>query len=195
MAKDSRNEANITFMRRAGYLLTLAPAVFLVDFISKKLIQRTMVPYGETVPLIEGVARLRFIYNEGIAFGLHPGPFSGWLLIFISLAVTLTLIWYILFSGYNDISGLIGLCLITGGACGNLYDRIAFGQVVDFIEIGIRELTWPIFNVADMAVTCGAALLALRLFFHNPAPGGQDSGKTSPGEPEASPAVRSGDAQ
>ena len=185
----------MTFGRRAGYLLTLAPAVFLADFFSKKLIQRTMVPYGETVPLIEGFARLRFIYNEGIAFGLHAGPFSGWLLISVSLAVTCTLIWYILFSGYHDVSGLVGLCLITGGACGNLYDRIAFGQVVDFIEIGIHELTWPVFNVADMAVTCGAVLLALRLFFHNPAPGDQDNGKTSPAEPEAPPAVRTGDAR
>lgn len=76
-----------------------------------------------------------------------------------------------MFAWLDDKPTLAALCMIVGGACGNLYDRLAWGRVVDFIEIGIGELTWPVFNVADMAVTAGALLLAWRML---------TAGKTGP---------------
>ncbi len=142
----------------------VVPAVFAADFLTKLLVQRMMVPYGETVTLIENLARLRFIFNEGIAFGIRTGLTSGWVLIVLTAAVVVLLVGYFFMSVQENVIGLTAMALIAGGALGNLYDRVLHGKVVDFIELGWRELTWPVFNVADIAVTAGAVLLAIRLF-------------------------------
>ena len=133
-----------------------------------------MEPYGPTVELIEGIARFRFIYNDGIAFGINPSFFGTSALAVFSVLVALLMTGYLLFAWLSDKPTLAALCLIVGGACGNLYDRIAWGRVVDFIEIGVGDLTWPVFNVADVAVTAGALLLAWRMF---------TAGKTSSAAP------------
>jgi len=151
---------------RLWSFFTIVPAIFFFDFITKLIVRRSMTAYGETIPLVEGLIKLRFIYNEGIAFGLKLGLPSQWILALVSMIVAVFLIGYIFFSGYDDGPGLVSLNLIVGGALGNLHDRILFGRVVDFIECGIGELTWPVFNVADIAVTCGAILLAFRLLFY-----------------------------
>jgi signal peptidase II len=65
----------------------------------------------------------------------------------------------------------ISLALILGGALGNLYDRISYGYVVDFIEIYVRTYHWPAFNVADSAISVGVVLLALEIFRSNETPG------------------------
>ena len=150
---------------RLWLFFTMVPAAFFTDFFTKLIVRRTMTAYGETIPLVEGFIKLRFIYNEGIAFGLKLGLPSKWILVLVSSAVAVFLIGYIFFSGYEDRLGLVCLNLIVGGALGNLHDRIFYGRVVDFIECGIGELTWPVFNVADIAVTCGAILLAVHLLF------------------------------
>jgi signal peptidase II len=155
----------VSFRSRLTLLLTVLPAVFLIDYLSKSVVQHTMTPYGETIPLVDDLFKLRFIYNEGIAFGLRLGISSQWVLALVSSAVAVILIGYILFSRYGDRAGLFALSLVAGGAFGNLYDRLVYGRVVDFFEIGYRDLTWPVFNVADIAVTAGAILLAVRLMF------------------------------
>ncbi len=151
---------------RLWLFFTMVPAVFFTDFLTKLIVRRTMTAYGETVPIVDGLIKLRFIYNEGIAFGLKLGLPTKWILTVVSLAVAIFLVCYIFFSGYDDRPGLVSLNLIVGGALGNLHDRITYGRVVDFIECGIGELTWPVFNVADIAVTCGAIILAVRLLFY-----------------------------
>lgn len=187
MATASHSTQNIALKKRAKLFFSIVPAVFLADYFTKYLVQRMMVPYGETIPVIDGLAKLRFIYNQGIAFGINP-VIPVWLLILISVSIAILVIIYIFFSHYEDIAGLAALCLIAGGAIGNLFDRIAYGRVVDFIEIGINDLTWPVFNIADISVTGGAILLALRLFFHKPGAVGQESSETSG---QSSPSQRS----
>jgi len=188
MATDSQYVQNITLRKRAKLFFFIVPATFLADYLSKCLVQRMMVPYEETIPVIDGLVKLRFIYNKGIAFGLNP-VIPGWLLILIAVSVAILVIIYIFFAQYSDVAGVAALCLIAGGAIGNLFDRIVYGRVIDFIEIGIKDLTWPVFNVADISVTCGAILLALRLFFHKPdGAGGSQSSETSG---QSSPSQRS----
>ncbi|MEA1996221.1 MAG: signal peptidase II, partial [Gemmatimonadota bacterium] len=164
MPNNKASLSKIGLKSRVRLFLTTVPAVFLADYITKDLVQRTMVPYGETIQVIEGLVKLRFIYNEGIAFGLRFGFAPNWVLITVSSLVALIMVGYFFFSDYHDYPGLFALCLVSGGAFGNLLDRIVNKKVVDFIECGIKDLTWPVFNVADIAVTCGAILLALRLF-------------------------------
>ena len=187
MATTSQSTQNITFKKKAQLFFLIVPAIFLADYFAKYLVQRMMVPYEETIPVIDGLVKLRFIYNQGIAFGINP-IIPGWLLILISVSIAILIIIYIFYSRYGDIASLVALCLIAGGAIGNIFDRIAYGRVIDFIEIGIKDLTWPVFNVADISVTCGAILFALRLFFHKPGAVGQESSETSG---QSSPSQRS----
>ena len=103
--------------------------------------------------------QLPYVENTGAAFGMMQG--RNWLLIFVMLAI----IGYILHS-WKELCGhgkLVqwGCVLILSGALGNLYDRIVLGYVVDFLDF----LVWPVFNVADSAITLGGCLFVLSLFF------------------------------
>jgi len=162
MASETTPSAPTGLGQRLRLLLAVCPAVYILDQLTKMAVRHLLEPYGPTVEIIPHIARLRFIFNQGIAFGLSLGV-SRWLLAGITAAVALFILWYILGSRYSDRTGLFALCLIEGGALGNLHDRLLSGRVVDFIEIGWRDLTWPVFNVADIALTVGAILLALRL--------------------------------
>ena len=168
MADDPGITAGIGLKTRLAWLLTLAPVMFVLDYVTKRLVLERMTPYGPTVELIDNVARLRFIYNDGIVFGISPAYLTGTTLAAFSVLVALVMTAYLLFARLDDRWSLAALCLVVGGAAGNLVDRIIWGRVIDFIEVGIGDLTWPVFNVADMAVTVGAVLLAWRLLFQSP---------------------------
>ena len=106
--------------------------------------------------------QLRLVYNQGAAFGLHLGPFSRWF--FLGFAVLAVFVLNALSRSAmpGDRFRQIACGLVTGGAIGNLLDRVrSVHGVVDFIDIGIGSYRWPTFNIADIAVTCGALALAL----------------------------------
>ena len=180
MPENKVSTLKTSFKSRLWLFLVFVPSVFVSDFITKSLVRRTMTPYGETIPIVEDLLRLRFIYNEGLVFGLRFGLPSKWILIIVSLSVAIFLAGYIFLSDYDDLWGLISLNLIVGGALGNQYDRIFYGRVVDFIEMGIKDLTWPVYNVADIAITCGAILLAVRLLFYSEKTGDKTSPELKP---------------
>ncbi|MFN2433293.1 MAG: signal peptidase II [Gemmatimonadota bacterium] len=150
--------------RRLGpQLLTLAlvsGTLFAVDWVTKTLIQRELA-FRESLSVVGEVVRFTYIVNEGAAFGLYLGSASKTIFLVLSaLAAVLVLGVYL----YGDDEGWLkrfALALILGGALGNIHDRLAYGSVVDFIDIGIGAWRWPIFNVADIAVTVGAILLGL----------------------------------
>jgi signal peptidase II len=133
--------------------------VVAVDFFTKSLASRM----DEGVPreLHASWARLTLVHNQGAAFGLYVGEHSRW--IFMVLTIIALVILARLYSATRngDIIRSVSLALVCGGAVGNLIDRIASAKgVIDFIDIGIGESRWPTFNVADMAVSIGAFLLA-----------------------------------
>jgi signal peptidase II len=110
--------------------------------------------YGETV-------RLTLVYNPGAAFGLHLGPYSRW--IFLSLTVGVLSILWRLYRQTRDRDNLrtFALALVCGGAIGNALDRLRSADgVVDFLDLGSGAVRWPTFNLADVAVSVGAFLLA-----------------------------------
>ncbi|HET7631719.1 MAG TPA: signal peptidase II [Gemmatimonadaceae bacterium] len=109
--------------------------------------------------------RLTLVYNPGAAFGFSVGAHSRW--IFLVLTVVALAVLARLYAATRDgqVMRTVALALVCGGALGNLIDRITSGLgVVDFIDIGLRTARWPTFNVADIAVTVGAVLLALVLW-------------------------------
>jgi signal peptidase II len=109
--------------------------------------------------------QLRLVYNPGAAFGLHVGPYSRWVFFAVAIVAVVVLVRMSRTSPASDRFRQLALGLITGGAAGNLIDRIRNPQgVVDFLDVGIGAYRWPTFNAADIAVTCGALALALSLW-------------------------------
>lgn len=145
--------SRLTFVLAA--LFTLA-----ADFATKRLIATTFYPH-EVRRIVGDYLRLTYIHNPGAAFGLFPG--SRPVLIGISIAAVVVVV-VVAWNRRNRPLGVIPLGLILGGALGNLVDRIRLGEVVDFVQVGFPPETYfPVFNVADSAVTIGVFWLALGL--------------------------------
>lgn len=139
--------------------------VVILDIVTKLVAVYALVPQRIPHEVIGDKIRLTLVYNPGAAFGLHVGPYSRW----VFMALTLGALW-ILFRLYRqtregDLGRTLALALVCGGAVGNLVDRIRSSiGVVDFIDIGIGDMRWPTFNIADMAVSIGACMLAYVLW-------------------------------
>lgn len=142
----------------------LVGLVVVLDLVTKVLVQRTLDLY-EQVDVLGSFLRLTFIYNPGAAFGINLGPHSRWIFLALSVLVLATLLSMFAFTPGRDRLRLAAIGLVSGGALGNLIDRIKSERgVVDFLDVGIGTVRWPVFNVADMALTIGAIILALSLW-------------------------------
>jgi signal peptidase II len=132
-----------------------AALVVAIDQLSKQLIWRNAQNYD----IIHGYLNITLVKNAGAAFGIFQG---GRLFFIVASVVAVVLISLVAFRLPRDERyRRLWLGLILGGAVGNLIDRVLHGEVIDFIQIGVNGHYWPVFNVADMAVTIGAALLVL----------------------------------
>ena len=146
----------------ALFALTAAFALF-VDQLSKIWI-RGALPNGARLPLLPGWIHLEHVQNHGAAWGVLSG--RKWLLIAFTVAVTLMVLGSAREVASRGKVASLGFGLILGGALGNLIDRAAFGYVTDFFDLDtpVRWLqTFPVFNVADSALTCGVILMLLSL--------------------------------
>jgi signal peptidase II len=106
-------------------------------------------------------------YNTGAAFSFLAGAggWQRWFFAGIALVVSVVLVVWLKRLQPHETRLAIALALVLGGAIGNLFDRVAYGHVVDFILVHWQNRWYfPAFNVADMAISCGAALLALDMF-------------------------------
>lgn len=140
---------------------TVVVVVVVADVITKSLAVYSLFPQRLPHELLGSAVRLTLVYNPGAAFGLHLGAYSRW--IFMALTVGALFILGRLYRATRegDLIRTLAIGLVCGGAIGNLIDRIrSAAGVVDFIDVGIGDMRWPTFNVADMAVSVGAFLLA-----------------------------------
>jgi signal peptidase II len=150
-------------MRRnnAAAFWAVVTAVTAADVLTKWWAEMSLRPQGFPRGVAGEWLRLTLVYNPGAAFGLHVGEHSRW--VFMALTVIALAILGRLYLGTRDgdMPRSIALALVCAGALGNLIDRVRSGRgVVDFIDIGLGTTRWPTFNVADMAVSTGAMLLA-----------------------------------
>ncbi len=135
------------------------------DAVSKALAVEYLAPRHVPHQIIGEVVRFTLAYNPGAAFGMHVGPASRW--IFAALSVVIVVVLIRATSDLTRISRIAaaGVPIVVGGAIGNLLDRIRLRDgVVDFIDIGIGDVRFWTFNVADTAVTIGAACLVIALW-------------------------------
>ena len=116
--------------------------------------------------------RFTLVYNPGAAFGLNVGEHSRWVFMALTIGALLILGRLYLSTQPGDRTRVVALALVCGGALGNLIDRIRHDVgVVDFLDLGFGDARWPTFNIADMAVSSGAFLLAIVLWAEDRAAG------------------------
>jgi signal peptidase II len=134
----------------------IALAVVLLDQISKHLLWN----FGpQTADILDGFLRITLVKNTGAAFGLFQGARTFFIFASVAASIALVLL-YRRVPPFRTYKRVLIAC-IFGGAVGNLIDRVAWGEVIDFLDMGVGTHRWPVFNVADMAVSVGALLLAL----------------------------------
>ena len=139
--------------------LQLAAAIILIDQISKWIVLGTLHP-GEAsyvAPFFNWV----LTFNAGAAFSFlsEAGGWQRWLFTLLALCVSAWIV-VLLRRHSGEFRLSLALTLVLGGALGNVFDRVRFGAVVDFIQWHAAGYYWPAFNVADSAITIGAILLA-----------------------------------
>jgi len=140
-----------------------AAAIWLVDFLSKRVVlQHADSLRFDRVEVLGDFFRLAYVRNPGAAMGLTP--FGRWALVAISAGAAILLIWFLAVTPAGARWRRLAMGLILGGALGNLVDRLFYdGLVVDFLDFGIGPSRFWTFNVADIGVTCGGALLLICL--------------------------------
>ena len=142
--------------KRDSHLILMVPTIAIlilcVDQLTKFIINKNLL-LNQSFPLIKGIFHLTLIHNRGAAFGILKNKIP--LFIFTSVLAVILIYFYFRKNKPKKLSlPSLSLCLILGGALGNLVDRIFLGYVVDFLDFRV----WPVFNLADSAITVGAIL-------------------------------------
>lgn len=170
--------------------LYLSFAVVLIDQVTKLMVKGFSIPFlninyegmylGQMIPVFGDFFRFTFVENPGMAFGYDPGSSFKLIISVFSLVASIGLIFYLYVIRDKSWSLKIAIALILGGAVGNLIDRtfyglffdyspLFYGKVVDFFDVDFFDFTlfgrsydrWPVFNIADAAVTIGVLILLL----------------------------------
>lgn len=158
----------------------LAVTVLVADQLAKAWLVSILAP-GQRTEVVSNYVRLVHSQNTGALFGLFRD--QAVLFAFVSVGVVGVIIWFHGNAGRNTLLS-VALGLLLGGALGNMTDRFRYGYVVDFVDIGIGDLRWYTFNIADAAISCAIVLLLLSAVLPDrlrPGPSG-DRGGTAPGE-------------
>jgi signal peptidase II len=145
------------------WYLIIATLVMLFDQITKYWVA-VKLSDGDEIDIIPGFFKFSYTENPGIAFGMLNNGNVKWLLVAISVAAIMVVIYYMRRTPASNTLLLWSLSLLAAGISGNLIDRVRLGRVIDFILLYYRDYQWPVFNVADTAITIGAALMAIELF-------------------------------
>ena len=139
----------------------LSGSVIVLDQVTKFLAE-TLLTFHQPVPVLPSF-NLLLTYNTGAAFSFLAGAggWQRWFFLGLGLLVSIGLIVWLRRLKPTETRLAAALALILGGAIGNLIDRAWLGQVIDFIQLYYQHWYWPAFNLADSAITVGAALLVL----------------------------------
>jgi len=167
---------------------TILPVVLVLDRITKQWAE-TALGGGQRIELLDGLIPLTLAHNLGAAFGIRLGSDPRIFFIPITIVALILLGSLLLQAASRDYLRVVAVSLVISGALGNLYDRITNSLgVVDFIgPINLGFMNWPIFNVADMAISTGAVLLALS-FWMEERHGESEAAPVAPSQPENEPA-------
>lgn len=155
-------------MRRANLKwLWLTLLVIFLDQASKQAALQWLV-FAQPRPVLPGL-NLTLVYNTGAAFSFlrDAGGWQRYFFIILTIGVSIALLLWLSRLPPRRAWLAAALALVLGGAAGNLWDRLQHGYVIDFIHLYWERWSWPVFNVADSAITVGAALLVIDAFRSN----------------------------
>ncbi|MAM69619.1 MAG: signal peptidase II [Gammaproteobacteria bacterium] len=149
-------------------LLATSLLIVLLDRLTKYLCD-TFLTYGQPRTVFEGFDLL-LAYNSGAAFSFlsDAGGWQRWFLTGLSMIVSMLILFWLVRLSKRERLLALSLCLILGGALGNLYDRIFYGYVIDFISVYYQQYRFATFNIADSAVSVGAGLMILEVILGKP---------------------------
>ena len=148
--------------------LGLALAIIVLDQLTKWWVSATL-DYQEAIPVLPFFSLVR-VHNTGAAFSFlaDAGGWQRWFFIAVGVVATVIIV-RLLKRHAREPRLAFSLALVLGGALGNVIDRAVLGHVVDFLHIHYQGFSWPVFNVADSAISVGAALLIWDSLFGKPA--------------------------
>lgn len=161
------------------FVVIIALIIIAADHATKWLIVRSL-PFGDEFPVVAGFFDIVHSRNTGAAFGMLStwnSPLRNWFFYGIGVMAFVFLYYYVRTTPESDRLSLTALALVSGGALGNIIDRMLRGSVVDFLSVHVRDeiwrfslagtryaipLSWPAFNVADSAICVGVAILLIQ---------------------------------
>ena len=151
----------------ARHWLWLSVLVILIDQATKWLAEASLSAY-QPVPVIP-MFNLTLAYNSGAAFSFlsDAGGWQRWFFIALTIVVVSMLFSWLWRMRAEERLHALSISLILGGAIGNLIDRVWLGHVIDFLDVYYQTYHWPIFNIADSAITVGVVLLIYDLFVND----------------------------
>ncbi|SRR5690606_4549191 len=143
--------------------LAIAALILAVDQLSKLYLIDLMERYPGGIE-VTSFFNIVMVWNRGVSFGMFAGDGMRWILVGVTALISIFIFLW-LRKATNRLLA-ISLGLVLGGAIGNIIDRIRLGAVADFFDFDLIFMRWPAFNVADMAIVVGVALLLLENLFH-----------------------------
>ncbi|MBI3039032.1 signal peptidase II [bacterium] len=154
---------NLGYHLRAPSVFLYASIIFLFDRLAKMVVNLQLISLP--LPVVKNFLTLTYVKNPGVAFGWFPDwRFPPIMMAFVMIVI---IAYYSFQLPTNEKLTRCALALLVGGALGNLYDRIVYGFVVDFILFHFGSFDFPVFNIADVAIDLGVALLFIDIFLLN----------------------------
>jgi len=150
----------MSFFKKNIYSLSLIFFLFLADRISKYLVLNLFKTSDEPNIVITSFLKFELIWNNGIAFGLLSFEENFYYNVLTAIIVLITIFLIFLMIKAVNVEKF-GFCLIIGGSFGNIFDRLSYSSVIDFIDFNIGNFHWFIFNVADIFITIGVFILIM----------------------------------
>ena len=150
----------MSFFKKNIYSLSLIFFLFLADRISKYLILNLFKTSDEPNIVITSFLKFELIWNNGIAFSLLSFEENFYYNVLTAIIVLITIFLIFLMIKAVNVEKF-GFCLIIGGSFGNIFDRLIYSSVIDFIDFNIGNFHWFIFNVADIFITIGVFILIM----------------------------------
>ncbi len=146
--------------------LWLSVLTVIIDQLSKIWVDSNMSLY-QSIPVFPGF-NITYVHNFGAAFSFlsEAGGWQRWFFTLLAATISIGIIIWLKRLKPEETLSAISLGLILGGAIGNLIDRVIYGYVIDFFDVYYQTWHWPVFNIADSAITAGVALMLYESFMH-----------------------------
>ena len=146
--------------------LALIFGCFLIlDQVTKLVVRSLVVDGSWSMPLLPGFMRFEFVANRGASFGMGEGYGSAFAV--LAIAVSVGVVWYVNRAQALSKVEIVGLAMVMGGAIGNMFDRLVYGYVTDFLCT--EFISFPVFNIADIGITCGVVIAFIGFLILSPA--------------------------